>query len=151
MADVLREYPLTALLRGVYNLLASRIFARIAAHPAYGDIRPVHGNVLEQLEVEDGLRLTDLAGRAGMTPQSMGQLVDDLERLGYLERRPDPEDRRAKRIDLTRRGQENVRTAKRVAEEMERDLIELLGEARFRHFRRALEVIAAAEGLEQAR
>jgi DNA-binding MarR family transcriptional regulator len=39
---------------------------------------------MEQLELEDGLRLTDLAARAGITAQSMGELVDDLEVKGYV-------------------------------------------------------------------
>lgn len=151
MAVAPEDHSLTALLRRTYNLLAERIFAGIVAHPGYHDLRPSHGNVLEQLELEDGVRLTDLAARAGMTPQSMGQLVDDLERLGYLERSPDPEDRRAKRIHLTARGKENVRVAARVAEAMERDLIDLVGESRFRAFRRTLEEIVGAEGSAEDR
>ena len=51
-----------------------------------------------------GTRLTALAESAGMSKQAMGQLVDDLERLGYVERVPDPADGRAKIVRLTRRG-----------------------------------------------
>jgi hypothetical protein len=39
----------------------------------------------------------------------MGQLVDELEELCYVERRPDPVDRRAKRIHLTRKGKRRSR------------------------------------------
>jgi DNA-binding MarR family transcriptional regulator len=45
---------------------------------------------MEMLAIQDGLRLTDIAARAGMAPQSMGELVDDLVSKGYLERREDP-------------------------------------------------------------
>jgi hypothetical protein len=52
-----------------------------------------------------GSRLSELARRANMSPQAMGELVDELESLCYLIRRPDPRDRRAKLIVLTRKGQ----------------------------------------------
>jgi DNA-binding MarR family transcriptional regulator len=100
---------------------------------------------MEQLELEDGLRLTDLATRAGITVQSMGELVDDLEVKGYVERRPDPDDRRAKRIYLTDRGQKNARVAKRATAEVENHLAELLGRQRYHLLRRTLEDIIAAE------
>ena len=55
------------------------------------------------------MRLTELASLAGMTKQSIGEMVDDLVDLGYVERIPDPEDRRAKLICLTERGEEAQR------------------------------------------
>ncbi len=136
--------PTSALLRTAYNTLAARIYAAVVAGTAVDDLRPAHGNAMEQLELEDGLRLTDLATRAGMTAQSMGELVDDLEVKGYLERRPDPDDRRAKRIYLTGRGRENARVAKQTIAEVEAALAELLGERRYDELRRALEAIIAA-------
>ncbi len=136
--------PTSALLRTAYNTLAARIYAGVVAGTAVDDLRPAHGNAMEQLEMEDGLRLTDLAARAGMTAQSMGELVDDLEGKGYLERRQDPADRRAKRIYLTARGRENARVAKLVIAEVEAALADLLGERRYDDLRRTLEAIIAA-------
>lgn len=63
-------------------------------HPA---IRPKHGAVFANIE-RDGIRATDLAQRAGIGKASMGELVDELEQLGYVERRPDASDRRAKLV-----------------------------------------------------
>lgn len=51
-----------------------------------------------------GARLTDLANRARITKQSMGELVRELEDLGYVERRVDPADGRARIITFTDRG-----------------------------------------------
>ena len=45
-----------------------------------------------------------------MTRQAMNYLLGELERLGYLTRRDDPEDRRSKRVQLTERGHALVRT-----------------------------------------
>ena len=145
MTGPLRGLPSNALLRTAYNVVAARIFASVVSGADFADLRPSHGNVMEQLELEDGLRLTDLASRAGITAQSMGELVDDLEGRGYVERRPDPGDRRAKRIHLTDRGRKNVRVAKRATDEVERHLAELLGEQRYHLLRGILAEIIAAE------
>jgi DNA-binding MarR family transcriptional regulator len=136
--------PTNALLRTAYNTVAARIFAGVIAGD-FDDLRPAHGNAMEQLELEDGLRLTEMAARAGIAVQSMGELVDDLEAKGYLERRPDPADRRAKRIHLTERGQSNARVAKRAVAEVEEYLTQLLGPRRYSTLRRSLQDIAAAD------
>ena len=60
-------------------------------------MRPGHGCVFGTIE-PDGSRLTDLAERARMTKQTVGEVTTDLERLGYVERVPDPRDGRAKII-----------------------------------------------------
>ncbi len=78
----------------------------------------------------------------------MGELVDDLQVKGYVERRPDPNDRRAKRIYLTDRGRKNARVAKRATAEVEDRLVELLGEQRYELLRSTLEEIIAAEALD---
>lgn len=139
--------PSSALLRTAYNVLAGRIFESVVTGGDFDDLRPSHGNAMEQLEFEDGVRLTDLAARAGITAQSMGELIDDLEANGYVERQPDPEDGRAKRIFLTARGRANIRVAARATAEVESDLAELLGEDRYEVLRDVLtEIIAAGSG-----
>lgn len=135
--------PTVGLLRLAYNLLSVRIFATIV-EAGYGDLRPAHGNVMEPLTLEDGMRLTDLAAFAGITAQSMSELVDDLERRGYVERRPDPRDRRAKRIYLTERGRANVEVGLAAAEEAEAYMGTLLGEEQVAALRAMLERILAS-------
>ncbi len=148
MTDPPHDLPSSALLRTAYNVLAVRIYASVVSAADFDDLRPSHGNAMEQLELEDGLRLIDLAARAGITPQSMGELVDDLEVKGYLERRPDPDDRRAKRIYLTDRGRKNARVTKRATADVENDLVEFLGQQRYEQLRRTLKDIIAAEAGE---
>ena len=62
-------------------------FRRDLEEAGYADIRPTHGCVFRFVR-DDGMRLTELAGLAGMTKQSVGELVDDLVDLGYVERIP---------------------------------------------------------------
>ncbi len=76
----------------------------------YHDITAAHQAVFENID-RDGSRLTTLATRSGITHQSMSELVHALERSGYLERRPDPADGRARIIRLTPKGQGLVREA----------------------------------------
>src|SRR5580700_6024819 len=114
------------LLRTAYNVLSAAIYRGVSQAGAT-DMRPAHGNAMEMLAIEDGLRLTDIAARAGMAPQSMGEIVDDLVRKGYLTRREDPSDRRAKRIYLTQKGRETARASRVALLEIERRVGEILG------------------------
>lgn len=66
-------------------------------------LRAAHTQVFESLDPE-GTRLTTLAERAQMSHQAMGEMVDELVRHGYLERLPDPADRRARLIRPSARG-----------------------------------------------
>ena len=86
--------------------LQEEFFARLAV-AGYDDLHPRHWAVLAYLD-EDGLRATELARLSGRHKQIVGRLVDELEELGYVERRPDPEDRRAKLIVPTERGLEQL-------------------------------------------
>lgn len=108
----------------------------------YATIRESHGCVFRFIDAE-GSRLTDLADRARLTKQAVGEVVDDLEDLGYVERAPHPVDGRAKIIRLTKLGQEGQRAARRVFADIERDLSERFGEQRMATLREVLEEITA--------
>ena len=129
------------LLRTAYNVLSGAIYDAVAQTGAT-DMRPAHGNAMEMLAIQDGLRLTDLAARAGMAPQSMGELVDDLVSKGYLERREDPADRRAKRIYLTHTGRTTAAASKVAVRQIERQISEMLGARHYQQMRRNLAAIA---------
>ena len=89
-----------------------------------------------------GTRLTALAERALMTPQAMGELVDDLAGRGYLERLPDPSDRRAKLIVLTELGHEALQVAFDTIIDLEVELEALLGRDQLLRFRAVLRQVA---------
>lgn len=110
----------------------------------FGDIRPTHGCVFRYVEGA-GLRLTDIAERANMTKQSVGEIVDDLVARGYVKRIPDPNDRRAKLICLTRQGEEAQAHGRRVFADIERRLGQRYGRERIAQLRELLEEIVAAE------
>ena len=94
---------IAALLRIPYQAVIARVTRRLGEE--FPGLRPAHLIVFQTLDHPPaGTRLTELAERAQMTPQSMGELVDALERRGYVRRVPDPADRRAKLICYTDRG-----------------------------------------------
>ena len=94
--------PLIGLLSVALDDFSQELDARVET-ASFEDIRPGHGCVFGNID-PDGSRLTDLAERARMTKQSVGEVASDLEKRGYVERAPDPDDGRAKIIRLTERG-----------------------------------------------
>lgn len=96
-----------------------------------------------------GTRLTELAARSSMTHQSMGELVGQLERGGYVERRPDPTDGRSRLVCLTPKGRVYTKDGLRIYAEIEAVWAERLGypnaDELFERFSRAVE-IAHREG-----
>jgi DNA-binding MarR family transcriptional regulator len=114
-----------AMLGQAYSLLGFQIVDGVvgAGFPQ----KPSHSAVFAQMK-PGGSRLTDLARGANMTPQAMGELVDELEELGYLERRPDPTDRRAKLIVLTERGSACIAAGIATVKGIEDRITKTLGE-----------------------
>ena len=99
--------------------------------------KPKHSAVFAQIS-PDGSRLTELARAANMTPQAMGELVDELVDMGYVVRRPDPADGRAKLIVLTERGRDAVAAGRQTIEGIEEQVTAILGERGHRELRRLL-------------
>ena len=101
-----------------------------AAEHGYADMRQPHLHIFGNVGI-DGIRLTDLAARAQLSLATTSELVSELQQLGYLERRPDPRDGRAKLIFPTRRGRQVLDTAGDRVAEIEQHWRELLGAGRF--------------------
>src|SRR3954447_13402684 len=103
MQDTARQIPLPGLLELTHDAFERELYPRLHA-AGYGDLRPGHGCVFGTI-TREGARLTVLAERAQLTKQAVGEVVSELEERGYVERVPDPDDRRAKIIRLTKRGE----------------------------------------------
>jgi DNA-binding MarR family transcriptional regulator len=126
----------TVALLSLTHLMLSRQVAEGAARAGH-PVKASHSAVFGQMGAE-GVRLTDLARGANMTPQAMGELVDELEGLGYVVRRPDPTDRRAKLITLTKLGRRCVAAGIDTIGEIERRITDALGVRGHRELRRML-------------
>ncbi len=130
-----------AMLGRAYSLFGFRIVDGVvgAGFPQ----KPSHSAVFAQIRAE-GSRLTELARGANMTPQAMGELVDELETLGYVERRPDPTDRRAKLIVLTSRGHECIAAGIATIQGIEERIDQILGPQGHAQLRRLLSTLLTA-------
>jgi DNA-binding MarR family transcriptional regulator len=143
-ATTAREAPenLAILLREPFRAMTGRLHRRLAerGHP---QVRAAHGAVLQFLD-DAGTRVGVLAERAGMTKQSMAELVGHLEAHGYVERVPDPADGRARLVRATARGREVFAIARELVAEVEAELVERMGPAKVRRLRALLEELGAA-------
>jgi len=109
-----------------------------AAERGYHDIRAPHLQIFGNIGI-DGIRLTDLAARAQLSLAATSEFVTELQQLGYLERRPDPADGRAKLIFPTPRGRKALDDAGDQVAEIEQQWSALVGRNRFDHAGRALQ------------
>jgi DNA-binding MarR family transcriptional regulator len=124
------------------RLFQTELFERLIA-AGLTDARVPHTHVTAYIKA-DGSRLTELAAQARMTLPAMSELVDDLQRLGIVERRPDPGDRRAKLICLTDSGWQAMRTARRIIAEIEADYAARVGPERFEDASQTLDALLRA-------
>jgi DNA-binding MarR family transcriptional regulator len=124
------------LLVGLHGELVRR-----SAELGFHDVRPRHGAVMAYLD-EDGIRPSELARLSGRNKQTVGAILDELERIGYLRRAPDPADRRARLVVPTERGRELMRVSDRVMADIEAECAALLGAAGYARFKDALSTIA---------
>ena len=118
---------MTRVVKGARGVLSGAVLRHLRAtgSPA---LRAAHQQVFENVD-PGGTRLTTLAERAGMSHQAMGELVAELVEQGYLERIPDPDDRRSRRVRPTAEGRKLIDRGREyldgVREEWERSLGDL--------------------------
>ncbi|MGW1099765.1 MarR family winged helix-turn-helix transcriptional regulator [Streptomyces sp. NPDC002455] len=102
------------------------------------DLRPAHLRIFAALGHGDGARVTEIAERLGSTKQTVGPLVDELVARGYLHRRRDPADARAKIVDFTPGGITAAEAARRSAEDIDRQWADRIGDRRLDECRATL-------------
>ncbi|KJF67481.1 MarR family winged helix-turn-helix transcriptional regulator [Rhizobium nepotum] len=106
----------------------------------FGDIRLHHANVFSFVPPE-GIQVSELTVKAGVRKQSMAQAVEELEKLGYVERRPHPADKRARLVFLTERGKQIRPLAMATGKRVEEVWARLLGESDLEVLRSALQAL----------
>ena len=110
------------------TLAAQGLIAEELARRGFADLRPALLAVGQHVG-PDGTRVTQLAARAWLTKATVVHAVDELERLGYVTREPDPTDRRAKLVVATPRALEAERVAREAIADLRAAWAELIGEA----------------------
>ena len=119
-----------------HRAMESRALAALA-EAGFDDVTLAQARVFERVGPH-GTRLTELAEQAQVTKQTAGFLVDQLEKAGYVERRPDPTDARARLVCVAERGATAVEVANAEVARVEAEWEEYLGAKEMRQLRRSL-------------
>jgi DNA-binding MarR family transcriptional regulator len=122
-----------ALLRLPWETVQQRMLDRLHER-GFDDLDAAHLNVF-QYPGPQGARPSELAARLRMSKQALNYLLGELERLGYVERRPDPDDLRSKRVAVTSRGKSAIAVIREAVGEMETEWARQLGQKRFAQLR----------------
>lgn len=125
-----------ALLRLPWDAVQRQMLARLHER-GFDDFDAAYLNVF-QYPGPEGARPSELAARLRISKQALNYLLGELERLDYLERRPDPDDLRSKRLALTARGKTAVTVIRESVAETEAAWAERLGPGRFAQLRSLL-------------
>ena len=135
------DYMLGALLRIPFQALVEKVHAALT-EAGHGDLTPSHLVLFQHLP-PSGERPSRLAESAQITKQSMGYLADFLESRGYLERTPDPQDKRARLVQLTKKGRDVERVARLAIAEETQKWAEHLGAERMADLQASLREIVS--------
>ena len=114
----------------------ARVFEAVKA-AGFDDLTLAQSRICQRLNRE-GIRVTDIAEQAGVTKQTAGAIVNELEATGYVARRPDPADARARLVVLTDRGEKLCATAAAEIAKVESEWRKHLGAKAYEELRAAL-------------
>lgn len=120
-----------------YRYMENRVF-RAVQNAGFDDWTLAQVRVFQRI-APAGSRLTDLADQAQMSKQSAGVLVDQLERLGYVRRVPDPSDGRARLITMEERGRRAAEVAIATSDQIMSEWTAYLGTRNFTLLHQILE------------
>ncbi|HBV98949.1 MAG: MarR family transcriptional regulator [Peptococcaceae bacterium BICA1-7] len=105
-------------------------------------VTPVQFYVLSALWENDGIKFKDLARSINMDGSTLTGILDRMERLDYVERRDDPEDRRSLLIFLKEKAKNNQREIVSLAERLNKEIKEQFSEEEFAIFEKVLNNLA---------
>ncbi|UQU66980.1 MarR family winged helix-turn-helix transcriptional regulator [Couchioplanes caeruleus] len=139
---------LPALVLGAARSLVDGIDEGVRAR-GFADVRPAHGFAFVRLS-HGGATVMQLAEYLDVTKQAASQMVEDLVTKGYVERRPHPDDARARLVVLTEKGWACTRAATDAADEVLRPWAERIGPERLAALRADLAGLATPGRLRPA-
>lgn len=130
------------LMMRVARLLNDRAIARLREETGLEELRASHTALFPHIDME-GTRLTTLAERLGVSKQAAGQLVDDLERMGVVERVRDPSDGRAKLITFVFDGEHSLLEGMQALQQLDAEIESIVGRMRAELMRESLAMVLA--------
>ncbi len=131
---------------GISRDLQSRVMHSLLEERSYRGLRPSLGPFMSLIWIE-GRPLTAIASQLAISKQACSQLANLAEGAGYLERKPDPEDRRSKLVMLTARGRKLVEQAVEIILERDSEYADIVGPASYRRFTGSLAALFQGLGI----
>ncbi len=113
-----------------HGAFAARAEAKVRAR-GFADFDGVAPTLVRAMRAGGASRIAILAERARITPQGMGQIVTEMEKRGYVETAPDPDDRRARLVTYTPKGRRLAEAAVQAIEEVQAEFKALVGARKF--------------------
>lgn len=112
----------------------------------YGEFTLSQMSITRNLDV-GGTRATEIAKRADITKQSVGELIGQLEEIGLIERIPDPDDKRARIVHFTTAGLAWLESFEIAIKQAEDEMRKELGATSFRLLKQGLAQFGADEDI----
>jgi DNA-binding MarR family transcriptional regulator len=136
--DTPKDLRIGALVR-ITHQESNKIMKQHLVEAGYDDVRTSFLSVIQPLGWNpSGLSITELAQLAGMTTQSMGELVQQLMKGGYVELERSQQDRRTRIVKLSPKGKELSSFMYAASGDIERKWILLLGNEHFQNLKETL-------------
>ncbi|HYE52561.1 MAG TPA: MarR family transcriptional regulator [Azospirillaceae bacterium] len=139
-----RQDNVVRLLLRAFQVLEARMLESMRAL-GHAEVRAVHLTLLRNIDLE-GTRITDIADRAQLTKQAIGQLAKQCEAAGYVRRLPDPDDGRASILTFTEKGRALISGFSGLLGALDGDLGALVGRHRQRMLRTSLSLLLRDPG-----
>jgi DNA-binding MarR family transcriptional regulator len=111
------------------------------------ELTPPHAGILRAIAAAPGRSQQALSSQLQLLPSRVVAFVDDLEDRGYVERRPNPDDRRQYALYLTSAGKEVMQKISRLGRQHEQAITSGLDPSQRAHLEELLATIADAQGL----
>ena len=128
------SYELLVLLMMTVRYQLDELHRRMA-EIGYPDLRPAHGIIFQLLALKNGATGNEIAEHLGVTKQAASQMLDFLQKQGYITRQPLPGDARGKLVRLSDKGWRCIRESERIMVELENKMGESLGPDSLANFR----------------
>ena len=144
-ADRPFQWGMIYLLARIFYAMRGRTEDALKPH----GLTPMQVTILATLNRWDGLSSAEMSRRFGVTPQTMGEMIANLERRSLLTRTQDPSNRRSLRLNLTAEGRKMVRLCDEVLDKVETEMFKGMSEREFKQFRRQLAMLHDDLGLTE--
>ena len=126
------DLPLVTLLSFLW-LYSEKRLMNLTKQQGYKGLQMSYGQVLSHVSanIETGTTISDIAQINNVSIQAISRTAKEIEKTGYLKRKPDPDDKRSKHLILTDKGMQLIKASIKSSQQLDHELIAIIGAANF--------------------